>query len=173
MKLKQLTLALVAVVIALAAVGGNWALALADEESKTLTQAVTYQRAADIYLRKAGVYMPSSNYTGKAVLKRLEPSGKHADTDLTFAAPLLDFTLLDPDGDEFEIVWGINYVYFNLDSEARAAWDDKELAIYRYDAGKDDWMLCPSFLVRDDSARHGRLTCFINKFGLYALAREK
>jgi hypothetical protein len=173
MNLKKLTLALVALVIALAAVGGNWAIALADEGSKSITEPVSFQKAADIFLRKAGVYMPSSNYTGKAVLTRIEPTGKHADVDLTFVAPLLDFTLLDPDGDEFEIVWGINYIYFNLDSEARADWDDKELSIYRYDPGKDDWIVCPSFLVRDDSAKHGRLTCIINKFGLYALAREK
>ena len=173
MNLKKLTLALIAIVIALAAVGGNWALALAETDNATLTKPVSFQKSADIYLRKAGVYMPSSNYTGTAVLARIEPTGKHADVNLIFAAPLLDFSLLDPDGDKFEIVWGVNYVYFNLNSEARAAWDDKKLSIYRYDPGKDDWLVCPSFLVRDASSKHGRLTCIINKFGLYALARAK
>jgi hypothetical protein len=173
MTFKRVALALVVLLIAVGALGGNWVAALANSEPDFATFSLTYQQPADVYLGKGGVFMVSSGYDGSAVIHRIEPEKTHADEDLRFIERWIEFHVFSPKGATFTTLYGLNYVYFNLTKLERLAWEDGNLNIYRYDRYKFDWVECPTHLVEDENRPHGRLSCVMTDFGLYGLAELK
>lgn len=139
--------------------------------TNSITKPLVYQKPLDISLGKGGVYFPSSSYTGKAVLTRIEP----VDTrKLTFTQRWLDIRLFDSKGKEFKTVYGYVYVYFNLNADDRAAWNKGKLGIYHYDQAKKVWVECETQLLAGKNAPYGRVRHLITKeFGLYGLAIKR
>ena len=79
----------------------SWDKVRASENTESISKTLVYQKPLDISLGKGGVYFPSSNYTGTAVLSRVEP----IDTkQITFSQLWVDIHLYDKSGKEFKNV---------------------------------------------------------------------
>ena len=142
------------------------------EDVTVVKQAVKYQKKADVYLGNAGLYMPSSNYTGWVKLERFAVQDVSYARGMTFHQDLIDVGIYDSKMKLFEKVWGFNYLYFNLTSVTRSLYNKDKLNIYRYDASKRAWQACEVPVFVANKGKYGRLSCLINDFGIYALASK-
>jgi hypothetical protein len=140
--------------------------------SDSVSKQITYQQPADIWRGNAGVFLPSSSFTGRLVLTQARSNAATAGQGLDFVQRLVDFRILDNKGAEFRQVFGLVYVYFNLNKQTRAAWEAGELSIYHYDTRQGKWVQCPTHLVQTRNLPHGRLTCYAGKFGTYGLVYQ-
>jgi hypothetical protein len=64
----------------------------------------------------------------------------------------------------------LTYVFYNLDSEERLAWDAGNLSIYYFDKAGNSWTACPTYFVSgsiEDS--FGRVACVAPQFTFYAM----
>lgn len=140
----------------------------------TILQKIRFGEPADVFLGKAGVYFIESAYTAKVEFTRLDPVTRLADRDLNFLRRWVDVRVVDSQGKELKQVFGLIYVYFNLDSTLFNAYEDGDLKIYHYDEEEKAWSACP-VLVEIDTKNlpYGRLACVISDFGLYGLAIER
>jgi len=171
MKYQKTTLTLLGFILIFGLALGYGAPAKAAMKTDTVTKPLVYQKSLDIYLGKGGVYFPSSHYTGKAVLTRIEPENTKK---LTFTQRWSDIRLFDSGGKEFKPVYGYVYVYFNLSADDRTAWDKGKLSIYHYNATKKVWDECETQLLAGKNAPHGRVRfLLIDEFGLYGVAVKR
>ncbi|MCJ7624301.1 MAG: hypothetical protein MUO76_12425 [Anaerolineaceae bacterium] len=171
MKFQKTILLLVGFVLIFALALGNWESVKAAMQSDTITKPLVYHKSLDISLGRGGVYFPSSNYTGKAVLTRIESENTEK---LNFSQRWLDIRLFDSNGKEYEMVYGYVYVYFILNVYDHAAWDKGKLGIYHYNEAKESWEECNSNLFVEKCAPYGRLGCQITDgFGLFGLAIDE
>lgn len=146
---------------------------LDDEDAMINRQRVQFQAAADIFQGNGGFFMPSSNWTAWASVLRFQPNASTAQRGLNFVADLLEVRMLDQTGKAFQQVFGINYVYFNLNRATRNAYEAGNLDIFWYDVKQRQWTPCEvQVLIDTKNLPHGRLSCVISDFGLYALARH-
>lgn len=135
---------------------------------------LTYQQeAVELFLGKAGVFMPISYFTGTAVVYRLQPTPFYEVRELDFEDRFLDLHIFTDMGVPYSILWGVNYIYFNLTGPQRQAWEEGVLKIYFYNDIEDEWVECPSFLIENKNEKKGRLACIMPGFGLYGLALER
>jgi hypothetical protein len=130
------------------------------------------QEAVDLFLGKAGVFMPISYFTGTAVVYRIQQTPFYEDRDLDFVERFLDLHAFTVKGVPYSTLWGVNYVYFNLTGPQRQAWEEGILRIYFYNDIEDEWVECPTFLIENKNEKKGRLACIMPGFGLYGLALE-
>jgi LysM repeat protein len=138
------------------------------------TRQLRFEETLDIYQGNGGFFMPRSNYTGWVQLDRYRPNESVAQQGLNFVADLLEVHVLDLDQKSIEQVYGINYVYFNLNRWTRRAYDSGDLKIYFHDPNVKAWEPCEiQLLVKTKNQPHGRLTCVIEDFGLHALAEAR
>jgi hypothetical protein len=135
---------------------------------------LTAGKPAGAYQGRAGVYFTSAFTSGKLEVSRLDLENRSGGRALIFGSQRwLDVTLTDINGKQIKDLRGFVYVYFNLNSDDRAAWNKGNLSIYQYKAAEKDWVRCPTFVIQDKSAQFGRATCLITKTGLYSLATTK
>jgi hypothetical protein len=153
-------------------VGGIWSPALAKEDTISYFK-VVFQEPADVFQGNGGVFMVSSNYTGSAGIKRIDPNNKFPSSKLVFVNRWIEFNIYDSKGVAFPTLWGLNYVYFNLNSSSRKLLDAGDLNIYRWDTSRSEWVECPTLLVDNENEPHGRAACVMTRFGLFGLAYEK
>jgi hypothetical protein len=139
------------------------------EEERISTTRVVFEERQDAYQGGAGLYMPSSNYTGWLELERIMPADTNVNSKLRFQQDLIRVGVYDSKMRLFDNVWGFNYLYFNLTSATRRLYDQGKLDIYYYDTGKKAWQPC-GVQVFVNKGYHGRLSCVISNWGLYALA---
>jgi hypothetical protein len=172
MKAKHVIFPLVALLIALSGVSGTWGVAYADEPNASANFNLTYQQAEEVFLGKGGVFMPSSNYTAVATINRWNPYGIDRQ-GLRFIERWIEFRIYDANTEPFNLLWGVNYVYFTLEVRQRRMWEAGELSIYYYNESTRNWDECPTWLVAHKNAPHGRLTCVMPNFGYYGLAIKK
>jgi hypothetical protein len=167
---------LLAVCLGLAAAAAPWqaALAAAHSSSQTFTTALTGGKPNDIWLGNAGLYLPNSVYTGKAVLDRYQigslssPDDRLDRQELFARQRYLEFHIYDSAGKEVLLPRGLVYVYFNLGYKENALWEDGDLSIYYYDQYHAKWVEClANHLV--SKGKYGRLACVATQTGLYAL----
>ena len=148
----------------------SWEKVVASEKTTSITKTLVYQKPLDISLGKGGVYFPSSNYTGSAVLTRLEP----VDTkQIRFSQRWIDIHLYDKSGKEFKNVYGYVYVYFNLNVEDRAAWNKGNLSIYHYNEVKKIWEESETQLLTNKNVPYGRVKVLVQEFGLFGLGTTR
>ncbi len=138
----------------------------ASEKIASITKTLVYQKPLDISLGKGGVYFPSSNYSGSAVLSRPDSVKTK---QITFSQRWIDIHLYDSNGKEFKNVYGHVYVYFNLNVEDRAAWNKEKLSIYHYNESKKIWEKSETHLLDNKNVPYGRVKVLVNEFGLYGL----
>lgn len=147
-----------------------------EEERDDILESETYLNggeAADIYLGRAGVYLPSSAYSGTMEMRRIDPRYTDPELDIEFVQNLLQYQVFTGAGKLYDRVIGLNYVYFNLNSATYHAWQDDELSIYTYDVGRDRWVPCETQLhIKTVNRPYGRLACIAEDFGYYGLVIE-
>jgi hypothetical protein len=172
MKGQRVLLTLFAILVVISTMAGNWSYASAKEDTTAYFD-IVFQKPAEIFLGKGGVFMVSSNYTGTAGITRIDPNNKYPAKELVFVERWIEFRIYDSNSNAFPILWGFNYVYFNLTSGTRKLMDDGDLKIYQWDTSKSEWVECPTLLVANENEPHGRAACVMTRFGLYGLAYEK
>lgn len=150
----------------------TWDPALAKEDTIAYFE-LAQQQPNEIFLGKGGVYMVSSSYSGTAGITRKDPNYLYPPGNLVFVERWIEFQIYDSRGVAFPVLWGFNYVFFNLSHDTRRMVDEGDLKIYHWDALKRSWIECPTLLVVDENEPHGRAACVMTSFGLYGLAYEK
>jgi len=144
---------------------------LNDETAVVGTASLTFGESADIYQGRAGFFTPSSNYSGKAVLTRYQFDSGVYQHGLDFTKDLMNVQVLDSQGVPFTKLYGLNYVYFNLNNYTRRAYERGDLNIYYYNPEAKTWSACAAqMLINTKNQPNGRLACIIEDFGLYGMA---
>lgn len=129
---------------------------------------LTAGREADVYQGNAGAYFPNVAFQNATIaLTRHSPQDT---ARLRFPEPWMEVRLFDPQGSEQTQVFGLVYIYFNLDSSTRAALDAGNLTLVRYNSDRQQWDDCPTILIRTKNEPYGRAACFASQFGIYGLA---
>lgn len=171
MKSRSLIFSLLAMLIAFCAVGSAWSVASAREPNESANFFLTFLEEAEVFLGKGGIYMPTSGYNAVAVINRWEPYGiDHK--GLKFVERWIEFRIYDYDTtEEFNILLGVNYVYFNLTDLERKMWDAGKLSIYYFNEINNKWEACWTYLVPNESLPNGRVSCVMPGFGYYGLAK--
>jgi hypothetical protein len=68
----------------------------------------------------------------------------------------------------------LTYVFYNLGSEERVAWDAGNLNIYFFDVASNSWIACPTYFVSGSlEESFGRVACVAPQFTFYALGLLK
>jgi len=176
MNAKKFFLTVLTLAILIGSTGTGWTQAYAAKSPPPdiRTEKITYQVKADISLGKSGVFMPSSAYTANLTLTRTVPDSYYQPNNIRFIQRWTEITLTNSQGTKITQVFGINYVYFTLNSWERRAWDAGMLSIYQYDTDQNKWVVCPfTHLVANKNAPRGRLTCVFTKFGVFGLGGIK
>jgi hypothetical protein len=172
MKAKRFIFPIVALLIVFSAVGSTWSVAFAREPNDSANFFLTYLEEADVFLGKGGVYTPASGFTAVAVINRWEPYGIYHQ-GLKFVDRWIEYRIYNYDTAEpFEILLGMNYVYFNLTDIQRKLWDAGRLSIYYYNENTLQWDPCWTYLVPNENIPYGRATCIMPGFGYYGLAKS-
>lgn len=146
-----------------------------DDRDDILTSEtrLNFGENSDVYLGLGGVFLPSSGYSGEMEMRRINPRYTDPELDLEFAQNLLEYRVRDQSNRAYERVFGLNYVYFNLNDDTFDAWQDDELNIYFYDVDRGRWTPCEIQLhIATVNRPHGRLACIAEDFGFYGLAYE-
>ena len=135
---------------------------------------VSVGTSEDIYRGNAGIYIPSSNYSGTVTVERYDASKSNTVKNIQFTQKLVKIIVTDNQGNQINQVSGLNYVYFNLDQQSRAAYDKGELSIYHYNPQQKAWVQCQNQLpITDKNQPYGRMACIIQNFGLFGVAQQK
>jgi hypothetical protein len=173
---KKFILTGLAIWLALASLGGVWESAFAARQAaeNSRTVSISSGKPADAWFGQAGVYFSNSAYSGKVILTRpalgtrKSPDARRGKQDLAASHRYLEFKVEDPAWKQVSLLRGLNYVYFNLNSEERVLWNKGDLAIYFFDTGEGEWVEClANHLV--SKGDHGRLGCLAAYTGLYVL----
>ncbi len=144
---------------------------LVSRQTGSTSKGIRPQRAAEVFLGDGGVFFSISGYDATVTLTRYDTSGSETNQSIAFLQQWLGVRLVDNRRSEIDQVIGLVYVYFNLNKETRASWDSGRLSIYHYDPSIAAWIPCPTLLVSNENRPYGRLTCVLQSFGLYGLAR--
>lgn len=169
--LKRLLLGFLALAIALGVWGGSWSLVTASSETSVREVDIKFERKVDVALGQAGVFMPSSAFAGTLELTR-EPARSNLEAKIhpRFITRWLEVRITNLDGKDEKIAYGLNYVYFQSTRVLKRFFDQGNLAIYRYDAAKKNWVECPSKLI--EKGKKFRIVCIAPSFGIYGLATK-
>ena len=152
---------------------GGPSLPVSDKNSKdTSWQWVDLGDKVDAYKGNSGIYMPSAGVSGWLKIERFDASNDEMPIGLRFAQDLVEVGLFDKKLDQIDVrMYGMNYLYFNLTSVSRKAYDAGNLGIFSYNQDTDKWEACQvEMLIKTKNGPNGRLACIVNDFGLYALA---
>lgn len=145
-----------------------------DEELPVTVQNVKFGDRADVYRGNAGLFTPRSNYTGVLRVVRYWLNESVAQRGLFFEDSLLEVGFYDSKGKLFKDVYGLNYVYFNLNRDTRKAYDADKLNIYFYNENSKRWEACDiQMLITTKNKPNGRIACIAEDFGLYGLASTR
>jgi hypothetical protein len=127
---------------------------------------------AEAFLANAGVFMPSSSYDGIAIISRQVPTYRNPDEGMSFVDRWLTFYINAPYGVQANLLYGINYAYFNLNETTRLMWDQGTLQIYYYAPMYYEWTVCNTFFIADKNKPYGRVACIMPDFGMYGLVNQ-
>jgi len=186
LSLKRLLLGFLALAIALGVWGGSWSLVTASSGTSLREVDIRFEKKIDVALGQAGIFMPSSAFAGTLELTREPPksnleakfhptreppkSNLEAKFHPSFITRWLEVRITNLDGKDEKIAYGLNYVYFQSTRVLKRYFDEGNLAIYRYDAAKKNWVECPSKLI--EKGKKFRIVCIAPSFGVYGLATK-
>lgn len=138
-----------------------------------------------------GVWIPSGFNTGLVNIQVVRASTDlAAEMDFKLRRSLVSIewvgdelgtTVVDEQGNEVTSTFSqpsqplqTSYVFYIIDSEERAAWEDGRLSIYYLDTASNSWQTCSTaFAGGVGAAGAGRVYCVAPQFTLYALGIEK
>jgi hypothetical protein len=174
--IKRLGFTLVAILMALATVGGSVgnAFAKTSENSESGTTVdVTAGHAISATLGRNGISIANSPYTGEFELIRTKSTvGDHLrGTDAKFVDAILTLKIENSSRLErsMSIKSTIGYVYFDLTKNEQALWNSKTLAIYGYNSKTDSWTSLPTRWVSAGPMGYGRLAAPVSNYSAFAL----
>jgi len=169
--LKKMLLGFLAWIVAMGALGGSWSIVTASAGTTVREFEISFEKKVDVALGQAGVFMPSSAFAGILELTREPPrGGLEAKIHPNFITRWLEVQVINLDGKEEHIAYGLNYVYFQSTRVLKRYFDEGNLAIYRYDAAKKNWVECPSQVI--EKGKKFRVVCIAPSFGIYGLATK-
>lgn len=171
LSLKRLLLGFLALAIAMGVLGGSWSLVTASTDTSVREIDLRFEKKIDVALGQAGVFMPSSAFAGTLELTR-EPARMNLEAKFhpDFITRWLEVRVTNLDGKDEKIAYGLNYVYFQSTRVLKRYFDEGNLAIYRYDAAKKNWVECPSKVI--EKGKKFRVVCIAPAFGIYGLATK-
>lgn len=169
--LRRLLLGFLALAVAVGVLGGSWSIVTASSGTTVREIDISFEKKVDVALGQAGVFMPSSAFAGILELTR-EPSRGSLEAKIhpNFITRWLEIRITNLDGKEEKIAYGLNYVYFQSTRVLKRYFDEGNLAIYRYDAAKKNWVECPSKVI--EKGKKFRIVCIAPSFGIYGLATK-
>lgn len=133
---------------------------------------VRFDKNYEITIGNGGVFLDNSRHIGTLVVEASHPlnRGWHV-----FTQRILDVRIYDKEGKQFEKVFGLIRVYFNLDGYQRTRWNDptSNMSIWTFDEVNGGWSKCKTKLIEGPDYPKGRLYCTIDHFGIYGLAWTK
>jgi hypothetical protein len=119
-----------------------------------------------------GIVMPAGIDRDNLQIELVKPSSVSG-ANLRFRGPLLDISY-KANGQELSFPPSLTYVYFNMNSAERAAWDRGTADIYYLDTSTNAWKKCgTTFLVQMDNPQGGRLACVAPQLTRYGLGISK
>lgn len=126
----------------------------------------------ELFIGNGGVYMDNSRHIGTLVLKSEEWPANRSQSWQQFTQRLLDIRVYEKGGGEFDAVYGVVRVYFNLDSEQYDMWQDEErnMSIWQFDELNGGWRKCVTHWEPAPGLRFGRLWCLVKQYTRYGLA---
>jgi hypothetical protein len=165
--------------------------ALKSDRKKVVS--LTYEKSYDVSIGRAGVFIPNSIIKGTLVLERFDhppnnngcgprlsdpawtpDSGCSGGPKIIWIQGMMEVQIYE--GEEgsrkMGVMKGLGYIYFNLDVLTRRTWDelgDDRMSIWYWHSYINDWVQCPTTLIRDASSDRGRLVCYWEEFGKYGL----
>lgn len=172
MKGNKILLISMALVLALSTLAGSFGAAFASTPTNVREFKVTSGKPVDVFFGRNGVSSPSSVFSGNLVLTREAFDLAHNPKQGLAFLHWMDVRLYDLNDKEIKQSRGFMYLYFNLNSAERKAYDNGDLKIYFWDSTKDEWSEALTILVHDDSSTYGRIATVINQFGLYGLGEK-
>jgi len=171
MKGRKLLLILLTLVVTL----GMFSEVFAASQMISVKRSIKYDQFADIYLGKGGVYFSPSVYNGSVTVTRIDPDQSHNSKSFKFYPRWLDVSLiLNGSTSEVNKANGLVYVYFNLNQQTLNAWNENELDIFHFNESTKKWESCEVVrYVKTKNLPYGRLSCVIEKFGLYGMGVKR
>jgi hypothetical protein len=162
---------LVAVVIATM---GNMP-AQAQDDGPTVRKEVdlVLNREYELIIGNGGVYMDNSRHIGTLIVKAEEFT--RTTSWFNFTQRTLDISVVDKDGQEFDTVYGVVRVYFNLDKVQYDRWiePDNNMSIWYFDEPAGGWKKCVTHWERVAGLPKGRLWCLVHQYTRYGIAWTK
>jgi hypothetical protein len=157
-----------------ALLGVNFQQAFALEEGGFVKKEVdiVLNKSYEIFIGNGGVFLDNSRHIGTLVVKARKPVNRGWQV---FTQRILDVRVYNTEGREFEEVYGLVRVYFNLDRWQRQIWENptSNMSIWTFDDINGGWRKCYTNLVDSAQYPHGRLYCLVHKYGSYGLAWTK
>jgi hypothetical protein len=136
---------------------------------------ISFNKPADIWQGRTGVYFSNSAYSGEVTLTRqwtaryFKMERQLVKQDLALMDRYLDFQLKTSSGRKIDRLVGLVYVYFNLYPEERKLWQKGDLAIYTYDPDNQEWGECLANHIVRKGLYSYRLACIATHTGVYAI----
>ena len=133
---------------------------------------IVFNQSYEIFIGNGGVFLDKSRHIGTLVVKAREPVNRGWQV---FTQRILDVRVYNTEGKQFEEVFGLVRVYFNLDDYQRNKWNDpaSNMSIWTFDEVNGGWSKCKTRLVDSSKYPHGRVYCFVDHYGIYGLAWTK
>lgn len=152
---------IVLVILALSMLTATWGTALAVSYTET---------SADF--GGQGIVMPAGLSQDSLQIELRKPTSI-SNAKFRFRGPLMDVGY-SVDGQELVSPPSLMYIYFNMNTAERAAWDRGTANIYFLDRSTNAWKNCgTTFVVQPDNPQTGRLACVAPQLTLYGLGISK
>lgn len=149
----------------------NVSQALADEGGPQRKEVdIVMNKSYELFAGNAGVFLDNSRHIGTLVIKTVDPTRRPGMWHY-FTQRLIDVRVYDKDGDEFDTVYGLVRVYFNLDDYQWQQWNDPQsnMSIWYFDEPNRGWHKCTTHWEPAPSLSRGRLWCPVHQYALYGL----
>jgi hypothetical protein len=127
----------------------------------------------EVFIGNGGVFLDKSRHIGTLVVKAEEFN--RPESWFIFTQRILDIQVYDKDGQEFETVYGLIRVYFNLDKVQYDRWiePDNNMSIWYFDELNGGWHKCVTHWESTPGLPRGRLWCVVHHYTRYGLAWTK
>ena len=134
-----------------------------------------FDKQYEVNIGRAGVHIPNSAMAGTLVFWKEEGNLRNYSSYHVFTQAWANVEAYDPQGKQFDRVFGNVQMFFDLDVLQRRIYDegsDRNMNIWYFNTFEGGWRKCPTGLANPGRsvAPYGRLVCPITDFGRYGIA---
>ena len=156
MRKKRILTIVVTLILALAVFAGTW-----QGSSAAFVTSNTYQ------IGNLGIYIPNGFNPDNVYIKRVSKSSVGGAPG-KFSRALMELYFVSDSGSRNYTPYVLTYVYFNLNSIERHAWEKGNLGIYYKDVSTGNWKSCYTF-YNPNILDNGRVSCLASQYTTYGL----